>query len=131
MNRKVLIISIVVCLLVFLRHVNETSPNLIYIVACINIVAIIYVWLTIIQRVQKEIFQLIASRDIPNQFKERKKREKSFFLWGTTGVGIIALVLIYFYFFCSSEGNDILSIIALGFSLIDDELVSLINGVVD
>ena len=131
MNRKVLIISIVVCFLVFLRHVNETSPNLLYIVACINIVAIIYVWLTIVQRVQKESFQQIASRDIPNQFKERKKRENSFLLWGTTVAGIIALVLVYFYFFCSSEGNDILSIIALGFSVIDDELVSLINGAID
>ncbi len=130
MNRKAIAIALIVPLLIFVRHVSEPSPFLIYIVGAINIVAVIYVLFTISQRIYKKGFEKIKSRDIPTQFKDRKRRGSLVALWSIFVVVGIILPCIYLFRLCSSEGNDIVSIIALGLSIIDDEIVDLLSDII-
>ena len=85
MNKNIGILSIIIGILIFIRCIFEKSDKIIYIVAGINIVAIIFVIYTIVERV---LHNIIA------------KIEKS-----------------------RGLGNDIISILALGISVLDDEIV--------
>ena len=130
MNRKSVAIILIVLLLIFVRHISEPSPFLIYIVGTINIVALIYVLFTILQGVYNKGFKKIQSRDIPDQFKDRKRIKSLAVLCGIFLVVGIIFPCIYLFILCSSERNDIVSIIALGLSIIDDEIVDLLSKII-
>lgn len=123
MSKNIPILSIVIGIIIFLRCIFNDSDKIIYIVAGINIVAIIFVLYTIIDRILYNIINRIRDSRVPDEIVEREIKNTQLILWGwSIGVGVVLLVL-YIGCWCSGLGNDIISILALGLSILDDEIV--------
>ena len=90
----------------------------------INLVALYIVVFDIAERIKDTIIMKIAdtcgSQSIAN--REIRKFSKLFYI----AVIIINLlfIVLYFIFLCSSTANDVLAIIALGLSVLDEESVA-------
>lgn len=125
--KKISILSFVIFIIIFLRCILDKIPQLTYIVAGINIVAIIYVLYTIIERIVSNLDNRIYQSGIPVDIENReiKSIEKRF--W-TIGICVsLIVIIIYFLFWCSNLGNDIISILALGISILDEDLVKAVS----
>ena len=110
--------------LVAVRIIFADHDNLDTIVAMINLVALYIVVFDIAERIKDTIIMKIAdtcgSQSIAN--REIRKFSKLFYI----AVIIINLlfIVLYFIFLCSSTANDVLAIIALGLSVLDEESVA-------
>lgn len=117
MKNRAIPIAIVFGLLVFFRVISEHSANLTVIVSLINIFALLTVFVSIVEHIRINVTNKIKNSGVP---KEIINREVKHF---TTKVNIYSyvpfclIVVIYLWFFSSTLGNDILSIISLGLSL--------------
>lgn len=117
MKNRAIPITIVFGLLVFFRVISEHSENLTVIVSLINIFALLTVFVSIVEHIRINVTNKIKNFSVP---KEIINREVKHF---TTKINICSygpfcfLVVIYLWFFSSTLGNDILSIISLGLSL--------------
>ena len=115
MNKNIFVLSIAIAIIIFLRCIFDGNDNIIYIVAGINIVAIIFVVYTIIDKIKKS--------KVPEQIINREITSAQVKIWGwSIAIGVI-VILVYFWKWCSGLGNDIISILALGISILDDEIV--------
>lgn len=127
MNRNISILSVVIAIVILLRCIFDSNENLLYIVAGINIIAIAFVLYTIIEKTVNGIANNIRESNVPKQIIVREEKIIRFKMWGwSIGVSIIA-VIAYLSFWCSNLGNDIISILALGLSILDDEIVKKIT----
>ncbi len=123
MNKNISILSVVIAIVILLRCIFDGNENLLYIVAGINIVAIVFVLYTIIEKTVDGITNNIRESNAPKQIIVREVKTVRFKMWGwSIGVSIIA-VIAYLSLWCSNLGNDIISILALGLSILDDEMV--------
>ena len=93
MNKNIFVLSIAIAIIIFLRCIFDGNDNIIYIVAGINIL-------------HPHILTCAQVK-----------------IWGwSIAIGVI-VILVYFWKWCSGLGNDIISILALGISILDDEIV--------
>lgn len=123
MNRKLSVLSIAIAIIILIRCVFDSNDDLVYIVAGINIVAIEFVIYTIIEKIVENITQKIKESNVPKQIINREITSIRFKIWGMSfGINLI-LIILYLLYLCSGLGNDILSILALGISVSDDEIV--------
>lgn len=126
MNRNISVLSIAIAIIIVLRWIFNDSGKLLYIVAGINIVAITFVLYTIIEKVVNGIINRIRKSNVPLQIIEREQKRVKLKIWGWNIVIIVVAIIMYFSFGCSNLGNDIISILALGLSILDDEIVNII-----
>ena len=102
-NKKISILVITIAIIILLRCIFDSNENIIYIVVGINIVAIVFV-LYEIKNTQLKI-------------------------WGWTIAFSAVVIVWYFLYACSGLGNDIISILALGISVLDDEIIKKITEI--
>lgn len=124
MKKPRLVLLLAFAFLVAVRIIFADHDNLDTIVAMINLVALYIVVFDIAERIKDTIIMKIAdtcgSQSIAN--REIRKFSKLFYI----AVIIINLlfIVLYFIFLCSSTANDVLAIIALGLSVLDEESVA-------
>lgn len=122
MKIRTIPIIIVFCMLIFLRFISEKSENLTIIVSILNIIALLTVFVSIVEQIRISITNKIKNFTVPKEIINREVRNF------TTKINIFAyipfcfLVVIYFCFFSSTLGNDILSIVSLGLSLTNSNI---------
>jgi len=127
MNKNIPILSISIAIIILLRCLFDNHEKIVYIVAGINIVAIIYVIYTIIEKIVNNIAGRLRKSGAPEQILNRELKNTRNRIWKySIGINII-LIILYFGLWCSGLGNDIISIIALGISVLDDEIVKIIS----
>ena len=72
MNKNISVLSIAIAIIIFLRCILDGNDNIIYIVAGINIVAIIFVVYTIIEKILNNIIDKIKKSKVPEQILNRE-----------------------------------------------------------
>ena len=72
MNKNIFVLSIAIAIIIFLRCIFDGNDNIIYIVAGINIVAIIFVVYTIIEKLLNNIIDKIKKSKVPEQIINRE-----------------------------------------------------------
>ena len=123
MNKNISVLSVVIAIIIGLRCMLDGNNKLVFIVAGINIVAMAFVLYTIIEKIVGNITDKIKKSNVPEQIISREIKSTRFKIWGVSiGVSVVAIVL-YLLCCCSGLGNDIISILALGISILDDEIV--------
>lgn len=123
MNKNISILSIVIAIIIFFRCILDSNDKITYIVAGINIVAFIYVAYTIIEKTLNNIIDKIKESKVPEQIIRREIASTQLKIWGLSIVISFITITLYLGRWCSSLGNDIISILALGISVLDDEIV--------
>lgn len=127
MNKNIFVLSVAIAIIIFLRCILDGNNNIIYIVAGINIVAIVFVVYTIIEKILNNTIDKIKKSKAPEQIINREIASVQVKIWGwSITIGVIA-ILVYFWKLCSGLGNDIISILALGISILDDEIANKIT----
>ena len=116
-NKKISILVITIAIIILLRCIFDSNENIIYIVVGINIVAIVFVLYTIIEKILDDIIDRIKKSEVPLQIIKREIKNTQLKIWGWT----IA--------FSAGLGNDIISILALGISVLDDEIIKKITEI--
>ncbi len=123
MNKNISVLSVVIAIIIGLRCMLDGNNKLVFIVAGINIVAMAFVLYTIIEKIVGNITDKIKKSNVPEQIIIREIKSTRFKIWGVSiGVSVVAIVL-YLLCCCSGLGNDIISILALGISILDDVIV--------
>lgn len=122
MAKRLLLLSIAVGFIIFIRTILNSSDNLVYIVAVINIISIMFVICTIIDKIISIITDKIKQTKAPTQIIKREVKNIRFKIWGLSIISIIFVTIFYLTYLCSSLGNDIISILALGLSILDSEI---------
>lgn len=117
MKNRVIPITIVFGLLVFFRIISKHSENLTVIVSLINIFALLTVFVSIVEHVRINVINKIKSFDVPKKIINREVKHFTAMINICAYVPFCMLIVIYLWFFSSTLGNDILSIISLGLSL--------------
>ena len=123
-NKKISILVITIAIIILLRCIFDSNENIIYIVAGINIVAIVFVLYTIIEKILDDIIDRIKKSEVPLQIIKREIKK-----WGWTIAFSAVVIVWYFLYACSGLGNDIISILALGISVLDDEIIKKITEI--
>lgn len=123
MNKNIPVLSIVIGIVIALRWIFDSSDKLLYIVAGINICAIVFVIYTIIERAAGDISKKIESTHVPEQIVQREIKIVFLKIFGWSNFINLILIFLYWKFWCSNLGNDIIAILALGISVLDDEFV--------
>lgn len=120
-----LILVLVFACLIFVRAKFTKSEDIETILAVINIVSLYIVILDIAERIKKRILTNIEktcdSKTIIR--REKKKFTRIFYI----AIILVNAPIIYIYFRCwtCNLGFDIISIVALALSLLDDEMVAI------
>lgn len=125
MNKKVLTLTVATIILIFLRCSFNENEQLMYVITGINIVSTVYVIYTILERVSSAIENRIKATRTPKDVLEREiknTRNKKNIISMIVIIGMIA----FWLWGRTSLSNDILSIITLWISIIDEELVNII-----
>ena len=122
MDKNISVLSIVIAIIILLRCVFNNSENLLYIVAGINIVAIVFVVYTIIEKVTNNIIDKIKKSSVPKEIIKREVEHARIKIWGWSLAINIIVIILYIFFWRSNLGNDIISILALGISILDNEI---------
>lgn len=126
MNKKMVMLVFITLILIMIRFICNAHKDLVYINAGINIVALLYVIYTIIERIEDKIKNTVQDKR-PKQIisRDTKILKHKIKFWSLSICFL--LTVIYFALFCCNLGNDIISIIALGCSILDDEIVNIIH----
>lgn len=126
MNKKVLILSVIMALLFFVRIILNDSDELVYIVAGINLVAVLCVVGNIIEKTVYNIHIKIKETGAPKQLINRELRKSKKTIWSIGIGGSLVAITLYLVFLCSNLGNDIISIGALAVALLDDDIAEIV-----
>ena len=115
MKKNIPILSFTIVMIIIIRCIFSNSTKLVYLVAAINIIAILFVVFTIIYDIKYNVQARIKESGVPIQIQKReiKKISSEIYIISILLSGI--LTFLYFSLWCSSLGNDIISILALGF----------------
>ena len=117
---------IIIFLLIPVRIMFDTNEKILYIVASINLVALYIVINSILIRIKKNFFSTIEAypQQIANREKQKVNKRINLLCYGS----LMTIYIIYMCFFCSGMMNDVISILSLGLSLSDDEVVNLVDN---
>ena len=113
MNKNISVLSIVIAIIIFLRCILDGNDNIIYIVAGINIVAIIFVVYTIIEKILNNIIEKTKKSKVPEQIINREITSAQVKIWRWSIVIGVIVILVYFWKWCSGLGNDIMIFVLL------------------
>lgn len=127
MKKKIWVLIIVIGIIIMLRIIFDNNSNLIYIIAGINIVAMVFVIYTVIEKVICNVIKKIQESGIPEQIIRRETINAQYKIWFWSILTSIIVIVLYLLLLCSDLGNDIISILTLGISVLDDEIVHMIT----
>lgn len=126
MKNKLQNIAIITAVLIVLRCMFEQNPQRDSVVSVINIIALLVVVYLITEQIKDGIISAIKSYHVPTEIETREIREITIKLSLAIYLPFAVISLLYLGFFSSGLGNDIISIIALGLSLCDEHIVSIV-----
>ena len=113
--------------LIVIRNIFNYHPQIDIIISFINLFALLVVIHLITEHILEKVLIRISKSKVPKQIIHREKKNKkniiNLLVYGVFSV----FALVYLIFFRSSLGNDIISILALGLSLIDTYLIDTIS----
>lgn len=127
MSKNICILSIVIGIVIMLRCIFDNNVNLVYIVAGINITAIVFVIYTIVEKGVESIKRKVENTNVPIEIRSREIRAIRFKVFGICGTVSFVVIALYLLLWCSNLGNDVISIFALGISILDDEITKIIT----
>lgn len=108
-------------LLVFIRIIFDKNDYLTYIVAAINLAAYSYIFSAIMYDSEKGIEDRINSTGVPDQVINRTRLEVKAKIRIISAL-LIMIPIIVTLACCSNLMNDLLSILALGTSILDEDI---------
>ena len=114
--------------LIAIRCITDNHPDIVFIVSLINLGALLAVIYLITEQVINKVIDRISKSNAPQQIIEREQKDKKITINLIAYIIFIAFALVYLLWFKSSLGNDIISIVALGLSLIDTYLINIISN---
>ena len=76
-----------------------------------------------------DIIDRIKKSEVPLQIIKREIKNTQLKIWGWTIAFSAVVIVWYFLYACSGLGNDIISILALGISVLDDEIIKKITEI--
>lgn len=124
MKKPRLTLLLAFAFLVAVRIMFADHENLDTIVAMINFVALYIVVFDIAERIKEKIIKRIAKTCSSPSIADREKRKFLRLFYITIIIVNSLFIVSYFAFLCSSTANDVLAIIALGLSVLDEESVT-------
>lgn len=120
-------IALLFLVLAIVRVVFNGNNNIIYVVALINIISLVIVVFGIIEKylniVKNEKYSNLSEQMVKVRYLKLKRA-----LISTTVVLFTILIAIYIKFFIAEQYNDVVSIIALGLSILDDDIIKVFEG---
>lgn len=123
MSKNISVLSVVIAIIILIRCIFNSNENIIYIVAGINIVALVFVIYTIVEKILDNINDKIKESGVPLRIIKREIKSTRLKIWCWSIAVSVVVIALYLGQWCSSLGNDIISILALGISVLDDEIV--------
>lgn len=126
-RKKMAVLLIVTLLMMISRCIITDADDSIKYMAIVNIIAIAYIFYTIIEKIVDKLESVVRSSGVPKEIQEKNIKEIQNGIW-TKAVGGGAIFSgAYFIFLCSSLLNDIVSILALLISVLDDDIVEIVS----
>lgn len=124
MKKPRFILMLTFALLIVCRIMFADIKNLNTFVGMINIVAAFIVFFDINYRIQKKVLKKISNTCCSQTIANREKSK--FLRLNYTGAVIFTILFVsgYLFFLCSSTANDILAIVGLGMSVLDEEIIA-------
>lgn len=119
MKNNLPVFGIITVILVVFRILLNNNPQLVFVVASINLVALLIVVFAITNRTKTTIAEKITQYGVPKDIEIREKKlfRRCIDCW--TYIPLAIIYISYLFCFSSELGNDIISIVALGLSLSD------------
>lgn len=119
MKNNLPVFGIITVILVVFRILLNNNPQLVFVVASINLVALLIVVFAITNRAKTTIAEKITQSGIPKDIEIREKKHFRRCIDCWTYIPLAIIYISYLFCFSSELGNDIISIVALGLSLSD------------
>lgn len=118
MKNNIPLFGIIIAILIVFRVLLNNNPQLIFVVASINLIALLIVVFSITVQIKTKITYIIEQSGIPEDIATREKTQICRIVDGLY-IPLAIIYIVYLVSFCSELGNDIISILALGLSLTD------------
>lgn len=128
MKNKLQTIGIITVILIALRCLVESNPQCVLIVSAINIAALLVVVYLICEQIRTGVSDNIKEHNIPKQIEKREIRSFTIKLSLLVYIPFALATVAYLVFWSSGLGNDIIAIVALGLSLCDNHIASLVTS---
>ena len=125
MKKPRIVLAFVFGFLIAFRTIAEDFENLTVIVAMINIIALYVVLYDVAEKLRAQILSKITSECASKHIASRERRNFTCWFYGLLISACALFIWLYFQFWCSSLGNDIISIAALAISILDTEIIVL------
>ena len=119
MKNNLPVFGIITVILVVFRILLNNNPQLVFVVASINLVALLIVVFAITNRAKTTIAEKITQSGVPKDIEIREKKHFRRCIYCWTYIPLTIIYISYLFCFSSELGNDIISIVALGLSLSD------------
>ena len=126
MKNNFLLFSVFSVFLLIIRVLLNNSPDLVFIVSLINLIALLLVIVSIRSQIQRKLFDIVDRSGVPHEIVEREKRNIQKSVNCLIFIPFFIVAFLYLCFLSSELGNDIVAIIALGLSLCDNDLVDIV-----
>ena len=128
MKNKLQTIGIITVILIALRCLVEANPQCVIIVSAINIAALLVVVYVICEQIRAGVSDNIKAHNIPKQIEKREIRSFTIKMSLLVYIPFALATVVYLVFLSSGLGNDIIAIVALGLSLCDNHIASLVTS---
>lgn len=119
MKNNLPVFGIVTVILVVFRVLLNNNSQLVFVVASINLVALLVVVFAITNQAKEKITEKITLSGVPKDIRIREKKRLCRCVDCWTYIPLTIIYIGYLFCFSSELGNDIISIVALGLSLSD------------
>lgn len=113
------VIGVITVILVAFRILLNNNTQLVFVVASINLVALLVVVFAIINQAKEKITERVTGSGVPKDIRTREKKRLCRCVDHWTYIPLIIIYIGYLFYFSSELGNDIISIVTLGLSLSD------------
>lgn len=129
MKNNIPIYGIATIILIVFRCIFNDNEQLMYIIAFINLIALLLVIFSVTEKTKKQIVEKISLSGAPKEICDREVRSSQIVINLVVYIPVLVLYIVYFVWFTSELWNDILSILALGLSLSDEHIVKALTDI--
>lgn len=119
MKNNLPVFGIVTVILIVFRILLNNNTQLVFVVALINLVALLVVVFAITNQAKAKITEKVTRSGVPKDIRKREKKHLCCSVDCWTYIPLTIIYIGYLSYFSSELGNDIISIVALGLSLSD------------
>ncbi len=119
MKNNISVFGVIIAILIVIRVLLNKNPQIVFVVALINLIALLIVVFSITVQIKTIITDKIMQSKVPEDIVKREKRQNYKKVDFCIYIPLLIIYIVYLIYFCSELGNDIISILALGLSLMD------------